>query len=162
MANDYFEKCFQLAEKSPCKKMKFGSVIILDKKIIGQGYNHPVHKCVEYLCNPCIRESEDISSGTRVELCSAVHAEQDAIFDARLGINDLSSSRLYIAGFYADGEKFIKQEKGFYCSFCSRIIARVGINDIRILTTKGEESLNIEELLASSYEYALGRKRIKK
>lgn len=66
-----------------------GAVIVKDKRILTTGYNGAssgVLSCVER--GECIREKQGIASGTRHEICYAVHAEQNAIIQAaKLGVS---------------------------------------------------------------------------
>lgn len=68
---------------------KIGAVIVKDKRILTTGYNGApsgVESCVER--DSCLRRELNIESGTRHELCYAVHAEQNAIAQAaKLGIS---------------------------------------------------------------------------
>jgi len=154
---EYIERCLDLADKSSCSKKKYGSVIVKDDEIIGEGYNHPVTKEIEdLLCHPCIREN--INSGTRLEMCAAIHAEQAAIINAYKNGKDPEGATLYVAGKRNDGEIIVFDEKGFYCSFCSRIMAEVGIEKVGVLTKNGVEYLTKDEYLRSSFEFALGKK----
>lgn len=157
--SDYILRCWELAENSDCRKMQFGAVLVLDDKVIGEGFNHVPHPSLLDLCEPCIREN--IQSGTRLELCAALHAEQDAILSAhQAGIADLSKATLYIAGKFLDGKRLIKSEKGMYCTFCSRIIAKENIDDIRVPTKQGEAALTLMDVLRTSFQYARGLKKI--
>ncbi|MEG0146706.1 MAG: dCMP deaminase family protein [Clostridia bacterium] len=67
---------------------KIGAVIVKDKRIMTTGYNGApsgVKTCVER--GECLRRKLGIPSGTRQELCYAIHAEQNAIIQAaRLGV----------------------------------------------------------------------------
>ena len=156
----YIQRCLELADKSSCKKRKYGSVVVKNGEIVGEGFNHPASKEIEkILCNPCIRI--DINSGTELEKCADVHAEQAAIIDAYKHVNDLSGTVLYVTGRSPDGELIKKSEKGFYCSFCSRIMAEAGIKEVRFPMTDGVGSLSKGEYLRSSYEFALGKKVFK-
>ncbi len=76
-AERFMEEAAKEAEKSLCKKSKRGTVIVKDGEIIGRGHNQVT---LDEYCNPCIRE--DIHDNSRVELCSAIHAEQAALMDA--------------------------------------------------------------------------------
>lgn len=73
-----------------------GAVIVKDKRIMTTGYNGApagVVSCVEK--SECLRKKLNIESGTRHEICYAVHAEQNAISQAaKLGIN-VSGATLY-------------------------------------------------------------------
>ena len=66
-----------------------GAVIVKDNRIITTGYNGApsgISSCKER--QQCLRREMNIPSGTRHELCYAVHAEQNAIAQAaKLGIS---------------------------------------------------------------------------
>ena len=68
---------------------KIGAVIVKNKRIVTTGYNGApsgIKTCVER--GECLRQKLGIASGTRAELCYAVHAEQNAIIQAaKLGIS---------------------------------------------------------------------------
>lgn len=76
---------------SSCFKQnrKVGAVIVKDKRVLTTGYNGAgsgIVSCVEK--GECLRERLGIQSGTRHELCYAVHAEQNAIIQAaKLGVS---------------------------------------------------------------------------
>ena len=73
--------CFQASRK-------IGAVIVKNKRVMTTGYNGApsgVATCAER--GECMRRGLGIPSGTRQELCYAIHAEQNAIIQAaRLGI----------------------------------------------------------------------------
>lgn len=66
-----------------------GAVIVRNKRIITTGYNGApagIKSCFEK--GECMRRRLGIPSGTRHELCYAIHAEQNAIIQAaKLGIS---------------------------------------------------------------------------
>ena len=68
---------------------QIGAVIVKDKRIITTGYNGActgIVSCKER--GECLRRKLNIPSGTKHELCYAVHAEQNAIVQAaKLGIS---------------------------------------------------------------------------
>ena len=76
---------------SSCYKVnrKVGAVIVKDKRILTTGYNGAgsgISSCVDR--GYCLREQMNIPSGTRHEICYAVHAEQNAIIQAaKLGVS---------------------------------------------------------------------------
>ena len=76
---------------SSCYKVnrKVGAVIVKDKRILTTGYNGAgsgISSCVDR--GFCLREQMNIPSGTRHEICYAVHAEQNAIIQAaKLGVS---------------------------------------------------------------------------
>ena len=68
---------------------KIGAVIVRNKRILTTGYNGApagVTSCMER--GECMRRKQDIPSGTRQEICYAIHAEQNAIIQAaKLGVS---------------------------------------------------------------------------
>ncbi len=87
-----------VASWSSCNRegRHIGAVVVKDKRILTTGYNGApsgVANCVER--GECLRDKLGIPSGTRHELCYAVHAEQNAIAQAaKLGIS-LQDATLY-------------------------------------------------------------------
>lgn len=89
MFDKWDDRFMQMAEVvagwSSCyqENRKIGAVIVRDKRILTTGYNGApanVTSCVEK--GECMRRTLNIPSGTRHELCYAVHAEQNAIIQA--------------------------------------------------------------------------------
>ena len=78
------------------KDRKIGAVIVRDKRVMTTGYNGApagVKTCVER--GECLRKKLGIPSGTRHEMCYAVHAEQNAIIQAaKLGVS-IDGATLY-------------------------------------------------------------------
>lgn len=78
------------------QERKIGAVIVKDKRVMTTGYNGApagVKTCVER--GECLRKKLGIPSGTRHEMCYAVHAEQNAIIQAaKLGIS-IDGATLY-------------------------------------------------------------------
>lgn len=75
----------EVAKWSSCfqENRHVGAVIVKDKHVIATGYNGApagVESCVEK--GECLRRKLGIPSGTKHELCFAVHAEQNAIIQA--------------------------------------------------------------------------------
>ena len=104
---------------SSCYKQnrQVGAIIVRDKRILTTGYNGApagVESCKER--GECLREKLGIASGTRQEMCYAVHAEQNAIIQAaKLGLT-LQGATLYCT----------HQP----CSMCTRIIINSGIERV--------------------------------
>ena len=109
----------QVATWSSCFKSdrQVGAVIVKNKRIVTTGYNgapEGVVSCKEK--GECLRVKLGIASGTRHELCYAVHAEQNAIIQAaRLGIV-LEGATLYCT----------HQP----CVICAKMIINAGIKRI--------------------------------
>ncbi len=75
---------------------RIGAVIVKNKRILTTGYNGApagVTSCVER--GECMRRNLNIPSGTRQEICYAIHAEQNAIIQAaKLGVS-IEGATLY-------------------------------------------------------------------
>ena len=99
-----------------------GAVIVKDKRVMTTGYNGApagVSTCVER--GECLRKKLGIPSGTRHEMCYAVHAEQNAIIQAaKLGVN-IDGSTLYCT----------HQP----CILCAKMIVNAGI--VRVVYHSG-------------------------
>ena len=76
-----WSSCFQ-------ENRKIGAVVVRGKRILTTGYNGApagVTSCMQR--GECLRRKLNIPSGTRHEVCYAVHAEQNAIVQAaKLGV----------------------------------------------------------------------------
>ena len=71
-----WSSCFQ-------ENRHVGAIIVKNKRIIATGYNgapQGIKSCADK--GVCLRKEHGIESGTRQELCYAVHAEQNAIIQA--------------------------------------------------------------------------------
>ena len=83
--DEYFMNIAEVvATRSTCLRNQVGAVIVRDKRIISTGYNGAPRNLEHCLDIGCIRDQENIDSGTRHEICRAVHAEQNAIIQAAL------------------------------------------------------------------------------
>ncbi|MDP3955611.1 MAG: deaminase [bacterium] len=138
----YMKLAEKEAKKSTCRKSQRGAIIVKDGKVIGKGYNKVT---LEKLCNPCIREK--IRDNSRVELCSAIHAEQMAMIDAVNSGQTLKEARMY----------HTKVKKGevvpcndLSCTVCSRMIYEAGI-DFVLWHSKGYALYDPEELNRLSF-----------
>ena len=78
----YFQRLTEeVATQSTCMKRSVGAVLIRDKRILATGYNGNPSGMPH--CTTCARGE----SGTRLDLCSGVHAEANAIYQcAKFGI----------------------------------------------------------------------------
>ncbi|MBR2924016.1 MAG: cytidine/deoxycytidylate deaminase family protein [Clostridia bacterium] len=121
-----------VSEWSSCyrKGRSIGAVIVKDKRVMTTGYNGApagLLTCKER-CS-CLRDEMNIESGTRAEVCYAIHAEQNAILQAaKLGIS-IDGATLYCT----------HQP----CSVCAKMIINVGIK--RVIYQQGyPDSFSLE------------------
>ena len=115
---DYYLDIAQpVAERSTCLRKMFGAIIVKNDIIVATGYNGApagIKSCEEK--GECLRRKLEIPSGTKHELCFAVHAEQNAIAQAaKLGIN-IEGATLYCT----------HQP----CVICAKIIINAGISRV--------------------------------
>ena len=101
---------------------QIGAVVVFNKRIITTGYNGAssgIESCKDRAV--CLRQDMKIESGTRHEVCYAIHAEQNAIIQAaRLGVS-IEGATLYCT----------HQP----CAICAKMIINSGI--IRIVFKSG-------------------------
>ena len=108
-----------ISEWSSCYRAgrSIGAVIVKDKRIMTTGYNGApagLRTCRER--GECMRDKLGSPSGTRTELCYAIHAEQNAIIQAaKLGIS-------------IDGATIYCTHQP--CSVCAKMIVNVGIRRV--------------------------------
>lgn len=83
--DEYFlEIASVVSKRSTCLRNKVGAVIVRNKRILSTGYNGAPSNMEHCLEIGCMRQQNNIASGTRHEKCRAVHAEQNAIIQAAL------------------------------------------------------------------------------
>lgn len=114
---------------------KIGAVIVKNKRIMTTGYNGApagVKTCVER--KSCLRRELNIPSGTRQEICYAIHAEQNAIIQAaKLGVS-IDGATLYCT----------HQP----CSVCAKMIINAGI--VRVVYREGYPDDFARQLLSEA------------
>jgi len=94
--DDYFMKMAYLAtERSTCLRRQIGAVLVKDNKVIATGYNGACRKTTDCFELGCLRDQLGIPSGTRAEVCRAVHAEQNAIIQAALSGASTKGATMY-------------------------------------------------------------------
>ena len=136
----FMELAGVIANWASCYKAnrKIGAVIVKNKRIVTTGYNGApagIKTCVER--GECLRQKLGIASGTRAELCYAVHAEQNAIIQAaRLG------SSIDGATLYCTHQPCVLCAKMIVNSGIRRVVYREGYPDefaLQMLTEGGVE-----------------------
>jgi dCMP deaminase len=96
---DFDEYCLKIAsvvaERSTCRRHHMGAVAVRDKHILTTGYNGAPAGQKDCLELGCLRDELNIPSGERVEICRAIHAEQNVIIQAALHGVSLDGSTIY-------------------------------------------------------------------
>jgi dCMP deaminase len=94
--DEYFLKVASVvAERSTCRRHHMGAVAVKDKHILSTGYNGAASGVLDCLELGCLRDEMGIESGTRQEICRAIHAEQNAIVQAALHGISLAGATIY-------------------------------------------------------------------
>ena len=92
--DEYFmEIAIVVAKRSTCLRNQVGALFVKNKRILTTGYNGAPAGLEHCDVVGCAREG--VQSGTRHELCRAVHAEQNAIIQAALHGISIGGSTFY-------------------------------------------------------------------
>lgn len=116
--NEYFINIAKVVStRSSCITQQVGAVIAKDKVIISTGFNGTVRgvkNCNEGGCKRCLDRSIGIiKSGEKLDECTCVHAEQNAIIQAALHGVSTKDATLY--------------STHCPCRICSLLIVQAGI-----------------------------------
>lgn len=132
--------------RSTCRR-KVGAVITVDNKIKTTGYNGSpkgLKHCSEM--GGCMRQLNNIPSGTQQEFCRAVHAEQNVIIQASVDGVKIQGGTLYV--------------NTYPCSICARMIINAEIKRI-VYASDYSDNLAKELLDESGIEIVKYEKKIK-
>lgn len=115
--DEYFmEIAHVVAKRSNCSRRRVAAVIVKDNHLLSTGYNgtpRGVKNCFDGGCPRC---SSHAPSGTGLDECLCVHAEQNAICQAaRYGI-DVSGATIYVTL--------------SPCLTCAKLIINAGISTV--------------------------------
>ncbi len=105
-----------VAKRSTCLRRQLGAVIVKDKRIIATGYNGAPRNLPHCLDAGCLRDELKIPSGTRHEICRAVHAEQNAV--------------LQCAAYGVPCEGATVYTSSSPCMICAKILINAGIKRV--------------------------------
>ena len=81
--DEYFLRLAELAAtRSTCLRRRVGALLVADRRVLTTGYNGPPRGLAHCREAGCLRETLNIPSGQRHEICRAIHAEQNAVLQA--------------------------------------------------------------------------------
>ena len=123
----FMEIVHTAAKRSTCIRRQVGAIIVVNKRVASIGYNGApagLKHCNEI--GGCLRDQKKIKSGTRQEMCRAVHAEQSAIIDAAKRGVSIDGGVIYI--------------NTFPCIICSKMIINAGIKRVVYFSEYSEDS----------------------
>jgi len=136
----FMELAHNVASWSSCVRngRQVGAVIVNNKRILTTGYNGApsgVKSCKER--GFCLRDKLGIKSGTRAEMCYAIHAEQNAVIQAaKMGVS-VEGATIYVT----------HQP----CSVCTRILINAGITRI-VYDNEYPDTFSLELLKEANIE----------
>lgn len=112
----YMKQAFKEAEKSKCPRTKVGCVLVKNNSILASAYNSEILNLDRCAIYGCIRNIKGILSGSNLELCRGIHAEQKLIITCSIeGINP-KGSIIYITH--------------SPCMTCAKMLLEAGINQL--------------------------------
>jgi len=139
----YFMMMAELVStRSTCLRRKVGAVVVKEKRVLTTGYNGApkgLRHCEEV---GCIRQTQNIETGTRHELCRGVHAEQNAVVQAAYFGISIKGASIYTTC--------------FPCVLCTKIILNAGISEIiyknDYIDPLSKEILNETDIIVRKFE----------
>lgn len=115
----YFMNIAEAAStRSTCIRRKVGAVLVKNNAIISTGYNGAPKGLTHCIDNEeiCLRNKFNIESGKQLDICRAVHAEQNTIIQANnLGVNT-EGATIYV--------------NTFPCLTCAKMLINAGIKRV--------------------------------
>jgi dCMP deaminase len=123
-----------VAQRSTCTRRAVGAIIVKDKRILSTGYNGAPTGSAHCLEVGCMRESLQVPSGERHELCRGIHAEQNAIIQAAYHGVSVKDAVLYCTN--------------QPCAICAKMIINAGI--IKIVYQSGYTDALAQEMLSET------------
>ncbi len=112
----FMEIAALVARRSTCLRRAVGAVIVKNRRILATGYNGAPSGIAHCVDRGCLRETMQIASGQRHELCRGIHAEQNAIIQAAYHGVSIQDGILYCTN--------------LPCAICTKMIINAGIHEI--------------------------------
>ena len=138
--NYYLDIADAAQERSTCLRRHFGAIIVRDDEIVATGYNGAPRgrqNCTDL--KTCARQTLNIPSGERYELCRSVHAEANAIISAAR--RDMIGATLYLVGRDAQTGEYYPGTTP--CAMCRRLIINAGIREVVCRVTHDEYTVTL-------------------
>ena len=132
--NYYLDIAETVLERSTCRRICCGAIIVRNDEIVSTGYNGAPRgraNCIDL--GYCVRERKNVPRGQRYELCRSVHAEANAIISAAR--SECIGGTIYLVCRDAvTGELLERQEP---CSVCRRMIINAGLSKMVVRDSDG-------------------------
>lgn len=115
--DEYFMNIAEVvATRSNCSRRHVGAVIVRNRHILATGYNGTPHGVKNCFAGGCPRCAHTTKSGSHLEECLCVHAEQNAICQAALHGHAIEGASVYVT---------ISP-----CLTCAKLIINSGITEV--------------------------------
>ena len=131
--NYYLDIAETVLERSTCRRICCGAIIVRNDEIVSTGYNGAPRgraNCIDL--GYCVRERKNVPRGQRYELCRSVHAEANAIISAAR--RDMLGATLYLVGRDAKTGELLRDTMP--CSMCKRLVINAGIEKVIVRDDK--------------------------
>jgi len=126
--DDLYKECLKLSMNSGSDVIRFGSLLLKNKKVIGRGWNRLAKK--EFPIN----------------MGYANHAEVMAMNDALLNNLDIKGGEIYVGGYFpSDNTLYVPKEAFFTCTRCPIYFEKYGIEKISVHSYSGWEKLSLNQ-----------------
>ena len=139
--NYYLDIAESVLNRSTCLRRHYGAIIVLNDEIVATGYNGAPRgrkNCIDL--KYCTRDTLNVPSGERYELCRSVHAELNAIISAAR--RDMIGSTMYLSGRDAKTGECLSDTTP--CSMCRRHIINAGIT--KVVCRTGEDEYTVTDV----------------
>ena len=114
-----------VATRSTCIRRQIGAVLVRKKRVLATGYNGAARNLPHCLDIGCLRDELEIPSGTRHEVCRAVHAEANVIIQCAIYGISSENSTIYVTV--------------WPCRMCARLIINAGIQRVVVIGKYSDE-----------------------
>lgn len=105
-----------VARRSTCLRRAVGAIIVKEHRILSTGYNGAPSGISHCSQAGCLRETMNIESGQRHELCRGIHAEQNAVIQAAYHGVAIRGGSLYCTN--------------LPCAICTKMLINSGMAEI--------------------------------
>lgn len=130
----YMNLAAETAKRSTCLRRCYGAILVNARdEVVATGYNGSPRTnkhCDEK--GTCLRDTLNIPSGERYELCCSVHAEQNALIQAG---RNAAGCTLYLAGF---NRKTGEPDYSTPCFLCTKLLINARVFGVILRTTEGD------------------------
>jgi len=106
----------RFAEQSECKSRQIGAIILIENRLVSQGWNSPPPHVKTDDCLRCKNKDQKHESGRSLDNAICIHAEQNAIMNAVYNGISLNGAELWCTN--------------KPCDICAAMICRSGIKKV--------------------------------